>query len=223
VADAIDDLAGLGRFRRLLAEDGIALTEQQLDAIQQRQTSYVQQLNGVTREDRSDPRAWDPSFLSSVGLTVHSAEVRARFRKLRVGERDEVGRLPRLDPKGLSPTLRAGTGRDHGSFTSARPIHHQSPRVITVREGARLHGFPDWFGFHATKWNGFRQVGNSVPPPLARAVAGTIIAAAKARPSRRRAVVALGPNTLLEPSLGEAAVYYDVDASRLPRDVRRAA
>ena len=44
-------------------------------------------------------------------------------------------------------------------------------RRITVREAARLQSFPDWFRFHPTKWHGFRQVGNSVPPLLARKLA----------------------------------------------------
>jgi DNA (cytosine-5)-methyltransferase 1 len=224
VADAIRDLHGLGRFRRLLDEDSIKLTERQLTAIQERQSAYVRRLNGLTADvDFSDRRSWDPRYLTSVGLTAHSDDVRARFRKVSPGDRDEVGRLPRLDPAGQSPTLRAGTGRDHGSFTSARPLHHRSPRVITVREAARLHGFPDWFGFHATKWNGFRQVGNSVPPPLARCVATSVVAAAGMRPSRHKGTLTLGPHTLLEPSLGEAAKYYDLDISRLPQDVRRAA
>jgi DNA (cytosine-5)-methyltransferase 1 len=224
VADAPGNLRGLGRFRRLFDEDSIKLTERQLAAIQERQSAYVRRLNGLAADaDFSDRRKWDPRNLTSVGLTDHSAGVRARFRKISPGDRDEVGRLPRLDPAGQSPTLRAGTGRDHGSFTSARPLHHLSPRVITVREAARLHGFPDWFGFHATKWNGFRQVGNAVPPPLARGVAATIMAAAKARPSRRKIAITLGPHTLLEPSLREAAMYYDLDLTLLPRDVRRAA
>ncbi|MFM7369406.1 MAG: DNA cytosine methyltransferase [Sphaerospermopsis kisseleviana] len=46
---------------------------------------------------------------------------------------------------------------------------------MTVREAARLHSFPDWFRFHPTKWHGFRQIGNSVPPLLAQAVAAEII------------------------------------------------
>jgi DNA (cytosine-5)-methyltransferase 1 len=43
-----------------------------------------------------------------------------------------------------------------------------------VREAARLHGYPDWFRFSAAKWHGFRQVGNSVCPPFARAIAASL-------------------------------------------------
>ncbi|PCR36678.1 DNA (cytosine-5-)-methyltransferase, partial [Klebsiella pneumoniae] len=76
----------------------------------------------------------------------------------------------KLSMNGLCNTLRAGTASDRGAFTSPRPIHPIYPRVITVREAARLHSYPDWFRFHVTKWHGFRQVGNSVPPMLARSV-----------------------------------------------------
>lgn len=46
--------------------------------------------------------------------------------------------------------------------------------MISVREAARLHGFPDWFRFSAAKWHGFRQVGNSVCPPFAKAIAESV-------------------------------------------------
>src|SRR4029079_15187968 len=71
-----------------------------------------------------------------------------------------------------------------GASTSPRPIHPFSPRCITVREAARLHGYPDWFRFHVTKWHGFRQIGNSVPPPLARAMAASIRPADSITPLR---------------------------------------
>jgi DNA (cytosine-5)-methyltransferase 1 len=66
--------------------------------------------------------------------------------------------------------LRAGTGSDHGSYQSVRPIHPAEPRVITVREAARLQGFPDRFRFHPTVWHSFRMIGNSVSPIMAQAI-----------------------------------------------------
>ena len=47
-------------------------------------------------------------------------------------------------------------------------------RRLLIREAARLQSFPDWHRFHKTKWHGFRQVGNAVPPLLAFAVAKEI-------------------------------------------------
>ncbi|QQA63420.1 DNA cytosine methyltransferase [Aeromonas caviae] len=44
---------------------------------------------------------------------------------------------------------------------------------MTVREAARLQGFPDWFTFHPTKWH-FRMIGNSVSPLLSEAILGRI-------------------------------------------------
>jgi DNA (cytosine-5)-methyltransferase 1 len=227
VADAVGDLSALGRFRTLIERDRLVLDDEQLASIRSRQSRYVRQLNRTERDpgDLADERRWDARLLSSVGLAVHSDAVVERFRRLRRGERDEVGRLPKLDPGGQAPTLRAGTGRDHGSFTSARPVHYSSLRVITVREAARLHGFPDWFGFHATKWHGFRQVGNAVPPPLARAVAESIVKASRLHPRRRSSMKALelGSDDLLHMTLSEAAAHYGIAAELLPANVRTVA
>ena len=110
----------------------------------------------------------------------HSDTAIRRFRSTKPGTREEVSRFYRLAADGHSPTLRAGTDLAHGKFTAVRPIHYKHPRCITVREAARLHSFPDWFQFHQTKWHGFMQIGNAVPPLLAAAVARSIIGAIQA-------------------------------------------
>ncbi len=116
--------------------------------------------------------------VSGLQPTEHTTEVRRRFSSVLPGANDAVSRCPRLIWDALAPTLRAGTGPDHGSFQSIRPIHPEQDRVITVREAARLQGFPDWFKFHDTKWHSFRMIGNSVSPfmseALLRAVANRI-------------------------------------------------
>lgn len=99
--------------------------------------------------------------------TVHSPAVARRFSDVPQGKTDPVGRHQRLAWDGLCPTLRAGTGADRGSYQSVRPLHPSEPRVITVREAARLQGFPDWHRFHPTIWHSFRMIGNSVSPPVA--------------------------------------------------------
>ncbi len=102
--------------------------------------------------------------------TLHTELVVARFSKVRPGRFDTVGRHPRLRLTGQCPTLRAGTGSDKGSYQSVRPIHPVLNRVITVREGARLQGFPDHHLFHPTIWHSFRMIGNSVSPVMAEAI-----------------------------------------------------
>lgn len=102
--------------------------------------------------------------------TSHTPEVVRRFRKVERGGVERVGRHPRLSWEGQCPTLRAGTGNDRGSFQSVRPIHPDEHRVITVREGARLQGFPDSFKFHPTIWHSFRMIGNSVSPIISKAI-----------------------------------------------------
>jgi DNA (cytosine-5)-methyltransferase 1 len=110
--------------------------------------------------------------VSGVQRTAHTPEVIQRFRELEPGRTDAVSRCPRLEWSEAAPTLRAGTGPDKGSYQSIRPIHPSSDRVITIREAARLQGFPDWFQFDATKWHSFRMIGNSVSPPMSGTLLG---------------------------------------------------
>jgi DNA (cytosine-5)-methyltransferase 1 len=106
-------------------------------------------------------------FISGLASTLHTTEVKERFRQTKQGDNEPVSRFFKLKWDMPSRTIRAGTGRDKGGFQSARPIHPTQARVITVREAARIQGFPDWFVFHPTKWHSFRMIGNSVSPIMA--------------------------------------------------------
>jgi DNA (cytosine-5)-methyltransferase 1 len=50
-------------------------------------------------------------------------------------------------------------------------IHPTKDRAISVREAARLQTFPDSFTFCGTKDKQYQQVGNAVPPIMAKAIA----------------------------------------------------
>jgi DNA (cytosine-5)-methyltransferase 1 len=129
--------------------------------------------------------------------TLHTQAVIERFAKVGQGKFDPIGRHPRLAWNGLCPTLRAGTGADKGSYQSVRPIHPEEDRVITVREAARLQGFPDAHLFHPTVWHSFRMIGNSVSPIMAEAIFSAI--AAHLRLVRETAEGDSGPGELVAP------------------------
>lgn len=125
--------------------------------------------NGRPSSYASRLRAGNGLF-SGHRATAHTEKTVQRFSTVRPGQMDKVGRHPRLDWRGQCPTLRAGTGAEKGSYQAVRPIHPDHDRVITVREAARLQGFPDVHRFHPTVWHSFRMIGNSVSPIMAEAV-----------------------------------------------------
>lgn len=155
-------------------------------------------------------RDWNPSVLSSSLRTNHSDISRRRFLETDEGRVEPISRFFKLPAAGVSNTLRAGTDSARGAFTSPRPIHYAMPRCVTVREMARLHGFPDWFRFHETKWHGARQIGNAVPPPLARAVGGAVIKALGYEPSCPKRTLQLGNPSLLRLDVTEASNHWGI-------------
>jgi len=80
----------------------------------------------------------------------------------------------KMEPDLPARTLMAHLGKDSYSH-----IHYDSDqaRTISVREAARLQSFPDGFRFCGTMNPAFRQIGNAVPPILAKAVAQNVMAA----------------------------------------------
>lgn len=199
VEDAIGDLPDLDSFRSLLETDEVQLSRRQEAAMSRRRSEYASALAGQLTQpnDYSRKRRFVRSVLTSSLRTTHSADVTARFAGVAPGERDEVSRLYRLHPRGVAPTLRAGSAPERGSYSAPRPLHPTHDRVISVREAARLSGFPDWFRFTAAKWHGFRQVGNAVCPPFARVIGESVRDALGFEPTHSRALVALGDPKLL--------------------------
>lgn len=166
VGDAIGDLPDVDRLEILFESDFYhgPLGEP---------SSYVRDLATTFPSPLPIP---EDGGLSGCHRTRHSEESSARFAATSPGTADNVSRFFRLSLEGVAPTQRAGTDSSRGSYTAPRPIHPTVPRCITVREAARLHSFPDWFRFAEAKWHAFRQIGNSVPPMLAKAVADSVLA-----------------------------------------------
>lgn len=205
VWNAIGDLPDANTFEELKTSDSVKTSWPTT-------SEYAQKLRGLKPDqyDFSYPRDFDPEILTSSRRTDHTALSMSRFIETAHGKTEPVSRFRKLDPEGLCNTLRAGTDSARGAFTSPRPIHPYLPRVITVREAARLHSYPDWFRFHATKWHGFRQVGNSVPPLLGRALAQEIIKALGHKTSKPRKKIKLENENLLFLDMKQATRKFGV-------------
>jgi len=216
VWQAIGDLPDLDRFADLRASDQTDLPARTFAAMERRASAYAKAMRGEDPGDRSHPRHWNPTALTSSARTIHTDLSIERFAATPQGETEPISRFYRLHPKGLCNTLRAGTGSERGAYTSPRPIHPRLPRVISVREAARLHSIPDWFRLHATKWHGFRQIGNAVAPMMGRAVAESIVEALMLKPAKPRTTLALGEPRLLTMTMSEAAAYYEVERGEIP-------
>ena len=74
--------------------------------------------------------------------------------------------------------LRLAYNQPSGTVVNVRKsmwIHPELDRAISIREAARLQTFPDTFIFEGTKDSQYQQVGNAVPPYLAKAIADSVI------------------------------------------------
>lgn len=79
------------------------------------------------------------------------------------------GKYWRLAWNNAAPTV-------HTRFGQPRYfLHPEEHRGFSVREAARIQGFPDNFAFLGNIESQFRQVGNAVPPPIAQQIAANII------------------------------------------------
>lgn len=127
--------------------------------------------------------------MDSMRLARHGDEVRERFarilkecpRGVRMNDanREQYStkkhRIYPMDPWEPAPTI---------TTLPDDVLHYSEPRILTVRESARLQSFPDWFQFRGKFTTGgdrrtkecprYTQVGNAVPPLLARAIGLTI-------------------------------------------------
>ncbi len=217
VSDAIADLPDISRYQELQDHDWC------IAEYHKPQSIYSEYLRGLQTEpsNLSYPRKYNPQLLTSSISTAHCPTSIARFRATANGETEKISRFLKLDPQGICNTLRAGTPSNRGAFTAPRPIHPEQPRCITVREAARLHSYPDWFRFHSTKWHGFRQIGNSVPPLLARAVAQQLRTVLGINIIQPQEPIPLEKDELLRLKMLKAAEKYGVDAHVIESRIKK--
>lgn len=81
--------------------------------------------------------------------------------------KDKMRRIRWNEP---APTVVAHLAKDGYMF-----IHPFHDRTITVREAARFQSFPDSFEFSGSMTSQFRQVGNAVPPLLAKRLGEAVL------------------------------------------------
>lgn len=100
------------------------------------------------------------------GMNFHSLsnEMKSTYAK---PERTQNTIYLRLDPNAPSGTV--------VNVRKSMWIHPILDRAITVREAARLQSFPDYFEFVGTKDSQYQQVGNAVPPLLAKGIANNVL------------------------------------------------
>jgi DNA (cytosine-5)-methyltransferase 1 len=101
------------------------------------------------------------------GLSARVDQIRRRSEERGLVHTTYYGRLRRNMPSYTINTYFSRIG--NGCF-----VHPTQPRLISLREGARLQSFPDEVRFHGPRRAQYQQIGNAVPPLLARAVASTV-------------------------------------------------
>lgn len=83
---------------------------------------------------------------------------------------DHTMRYGRVHPNGLASTILTKCDPHWGAY-----FHYSQDRSFTVREAARIQSFPDHYVFYGNTAEQFAQVGNAVPPLLAKAIGLSII------------------------------------------------
>lgn len=125
--------------------------------------------------------------IDSLRLARHKPEIKARFQKIiddpncakGVRMNSTVREAYGLKKHRIYP-MQASAPAPTITTLPDDVLHYKEPRILTVRESARLQSFPDWFQFRGKFTTGgsqrtkecprYTQVGNAVPPYLARAV-----------------------------------------------------
>jgi DNA (cytosine-5)-methyltransferase 1 len=179
LGDAISDLPAIagGQRERTLCYDQpkTAFQRQARRGVLRRDRKVV--FDHVTRDVRSDDA--EAFELLRPGQTYR--DLPDRLRRYRSDIFDD--KYKRLDASEVCRTITAHIARDGYWY-----IHPEQTRTLSIREAARVQTFPDWFRFAGHSSVQFRQIGNAVPPALARGVARRVLAALKVKEAPARAI-----------------------------------
>lgn len=166
LANAISDLPEVeGGWRTFEAERGWHLYRGPRTNFQRdmrrgvRHQDQQKVFDHITRPVRDDDR----EAFELLDTNTRYSELPAHLRRYRADIFDD--KYKRLDGENLSRTITAHLSKDGYGY-----IHPKQNRTLTIREAARIQTFPDYFRFSGPPTAAFRQIGNAVPPLLAKAV-----------------------------------------------------
>jgi DNA (cytosine-5)-methyltransferase 1 len=183
---------GLPKTKPVSAQDAISdllvhqtFTQPCTDPFSRRGFEEPYYLGPLTNYQRLMHKRCRNDAMNSMRLARHRDDVRARFKKIikecqqgvRMNEKNRARfglkkhRIYVMSPWEPAPTI---------TTLPDDVLHYSEPRILTVRESARLQSFPDWFRFRGKFTTGgklrtkecprYTQVGNAVPPLLAEAI-----------------------------------------------------
>ena len=165
VRDAIGDLENLPPFYNLKEDKGLVLgTYDGLSELAQKLRDSKLLMNHITTA--TTDVAMERFKAIKQGENFHSLDEKMKINTYTNAERTQNTIYLRLnydEPSGTVVNVRKSMW-----------IHPMLDRAISVREAARLQTFPDSFVFCGTKDQQYQQVGNAVPPLLAKAIANKI-------------------------------------------------
>ena len=164
VRDAIADLEEVEPVTDVSEDTGILLNDNKVD--------------GLAGELRDSERLYNHV------ITKTTATAMERFKAIKQGENfhsldDSMKTNTYTDVSRTQNTiyLRLNYDEPSGTVVNVRKsmwIHPVKDRAVSIREAARLQTFPDSFIFCGTKDKQYQQVGNAVPPIMAKAIAAKL-------------------------------------------------